>query len=44
MLHSPILFNLYGESLTQEALAEVRYFKIGGLINYKMRCADDMDS
>ena len=32
---SPILFNLYGEYLRKEALAEVRDFNIGGRITNK---------
>ena len=38
---SPILFNLNGEYLTKEALAEVGDFKIGGRIINKVRFADD---
>ena len=38
---SPILFNLYGEYLMKEALAEVGDFKIGGRIFNKIRFADD---
>ena len=38
---SPILFNLYGEYLMKEALAEVGDFKIGGRIINKVRFADD---
>ena len=39
---SPILFNLYGEYLIKEALAEVRDFKIGGRIINKVRFVDDI--
>ena len=38
---SPILFNLYGEYLMKEELAEVEDFKIGGRIIIKVRLADD---
>ena len=38
---SPILFNLYGEYLMKEALAEFGHFKIGGMIIDKVRFADD---
>ena len=38
---SPILFNLYGEYLMKEALAEVGDFKIGGRIINKVRFEDD---
>ena len=38
---SPILFNLYGEYLMKEALAEVGDFKIGGRIINKFRSVDD---
>jgi Reverse transcriptase (RNA-dependent DNA polymerase). len=38
---SPILFNLYGEYLMKETLAEVGHFKIGGRIINKVRFADD---
>ena len=38
---SPILFNLYGEYLTKEALAEIGDFKIGERIINKVRFADD---
>ena len=37
---SPILFNLYGEYLMKEALAEVGDFKIGGRIINKVRFAN----
>ena len=39
---SPTLFNLYGEYLMKEALAEVRNFQIGGRIINKVRFTDDM--
>ena len=38
---SPILFNLYWEYLTKEALTEVGDFKIGGRIVNKVRFADN---
>jgi len=38
---SPILFNLYGEYLMMEALADVGDFKIWGRIINKVRFADD---
>ena len=38
---SSILFNLYGEYLMKEALAEVVDFKIGGRIINKIRILDD---
>ena len=38
---SPILFNLYGEYLIKEALAEVGDFKIGGRIIKKVRFVDE---
>ena len=38
---SPILFDLYGEYLMKEALAEVGDFKIGGRIINKVRFAED---
>ena len=38
---SPILFNLYGEYLMKEALAEVGDFKIGARIINTVRFADD---
>ena len=38
---SPILFNLYGEYLMKEVLAEVGDFRIGGRIINKVRFADD---
>ena len=34
---SPILFNLYGDYLMKETLAEVGDFKIGGRIINKVR-------
>ena len=37
----PVLFNLFGEYLIKEALAEVGDFKIGGRIINKVRFADD---
>ena len=37
----PILFNLYGEYLMTEALAEVGDFNIGGRIINKVRFAED---
>ena len=37
---SPILFNLYGEYLMKEALAEVGNFKIGGRVINKLKFAD----
>ena len=41
---SPILFNLYGEYLMKEALAEIGDFKIRGRIINKVRFADDVIS
>ena len=38
---SPILFNLYGEYLMKEALAEVGDFKTGERIIIKVKFADD---
>jgi hypothetical protein len=38
---SSILFNLYGEYLMKEALAEFEDFKIGGFVINKARFADD---
>ena len=38
---SPILFNLHGEYLMKEVLAEIGDFKIGGRIINKVRFADD---
>ena len=38
---SPILFNLCGEYLMKETLAEVRDLKIGGRIINKVRFTDD---
>jgi len=38
---SPILFNLYGEYLMKESLAEVVDFKIEGRIIIKIRFVDD---
>jgi Reverse transcriptase (RNA-dependent DNA polymerase). len=39
---SPISFNLYGEYLMKEALAEVGDFKIGEKIINKVRFVDNM--
>ena len=38
---SPILFNLYGEYLMEDALADVGDLKIGGRIINKVRFSDD---
>jgi len=39
---SPILFNLYSECLTKEALEEFGGFKIGGQIIHTVKHADDL--
>ena len=39
---SPILFNLYSECLTKEALDGLRDFKIGGKIVHTVKHADDL--
>jgi len=39
---SPILFNLYSEYLTKEALDWFGDFKTGGKIIYKLICADEL--
>ena len=39
---SPILFNLYSECLTKEALEEFGDFKIGGQIIHTVKYADDL--
>jgi hypothetical protein len=39
---SPILFNLYSEYLTKEALEGFGDFKIGGQIIHTMKYADDL--
>jgi hypothetical protein len=39
---SPILFNLYSEYLTKEALEGFGDFKIGGKVNRTMKYADDL--
>jgi hypothetical protein len=39
---SPILFNLYSEYLTKEALEGLRDFKIGGQIIHTVKYADDL--
>ena len=39
---SPILFNLYSESLTKEALGGFGDFKIGGQIIHTVKYADDL--
>ena len=39
---SPILFNLYSENLTKEALKWLGYFKIGGQIIHTVKYADDL--
>jgi len=39
---SPILFNLYSEYLTKEALEELGDFKIGGQIIHTVKYADDL--
>jgi len=38
---SPILFNLYSECLTREALEGFGDFTIGGQIIHTVKCADD---
>jgi hypothetical protein len=38
----PILFNLYSEYLTEEALEELEDFKIGGQIIHTLKYADDL--
>jgi hypothetical protein len=39
---SPILFNLYNECLTEEAMEGFGDFKIGGQIIYTVKYADDL--
>ena len=39
---SPILFNLYSEYLTKEALEGLGYFQIGGQIIHTVKYADDL--
>ena len=39
---SPILFNVYSECLTKEALQEFGNFKIGGQIIHTVKYADDV--
>ena len=39
---SPILFNLYSEYLTKEALKGLGAFKIGGQIIHTVKNADDL--
>jgi predicted nucleotidyltransferase len=39
---SPVLFNLYSEYLTKEALERLEDFKIGGLIIHTVKYADDL--
>jgi len=39
---SPILFNLYSECLTKEALDGLGYFNIGGQIIRTVKYADDL--
>ena len=39
---SPILFNLYSECFTKEALDELRDFNIGGKIIQTVKYADDL--
>ena len=39
---SPILFNLYSECLTKEALDGLRDFNIGGKITQTVKYADDL--
>ena len=39
---SPILFNLYSEYLTKQALERVGDFKIGGQIIHTVKYADDL--
>ena len=39
---SPILFNLYSECLTKEALEGFGDFKIGGQIIHSVKYADDL--
>ena len=39
---SPILFNLYGECLTKEALEGFGGFKIGGKVIHTVKYADDL--
>jgi len=39
---SPILFNVYSECLTKEALEGSGGFKIGGQIIHTVKCADDL--
>jgi len=40
---SPILFNLYSECLTKEALEGFGDFKIGGQIIHTVKYADDLE-
>ena len=39
---SPVLFNLYSECLTKEALEGFGDFKIGGQNIHTVKCADDL--
>jgi len=39
---SPVLFNLYSECLTKEALEGFWDFKIGGQIIHTVKCVDDL--
>jgi hypothetical protein len=39
---SPILFNIYSEYLTKEAIEGLGDFKIGGQIIHPVKCADDL--
>ena len=39
---SPILFNLYSECLTKEALDGLGDFKVGGQIIQTLKCADEL--
>ena len=39
---SPIVFNLYSECITREALEGLGNFKIGGQIIHTVKCADDL--
>jgi hypothetical protein len=39
---SPILFNVYSEYITKEALEGFGDFKIGGQVNFTVKYADDL--